>query len=169
MHPDTGLMATLSFIRPQETKPEFQSAALTGGAPKLFFNMERHTVTIAEMRDMADMLSIDREGFRLLSYAAAIDDLYDNAAIKQVYYPEIQALLRRELGASRVAIFDVTRRSDSTAGAPNPDGRRGDGPSRCRRGTHRPHRSTGSRETKLWSRRKSRTPTLRSSYQACAR
>ena len=65
--PARGLMATLNFIRPQKTKPEFQSAALTGGAPKLFFNMERHTVTIAEMRDIADTLSIDREGCRFIT------------------------------------------------------------------------------------------------------
>ena len=123
--PAAGLIATLNFIRPQDAKPAFQSAALTGGAPKLFFEMEPHTVTIAEMRDIADTLSLDREGFRLLRYPTAVGDLYDDEAIKQVYYPEIQALLRRELGVSRVIIFDVTRRSDSTAGARNRDGLRG--------------------------------------------
>ena len=97
-----GIRATLNFIRPQQTKPVFQSAALTGGAPKLFFEVEPHTVTITEMRDVASTLSMDREGFRLLSYRSTVADLYDDAAIKQTYYPEIQALLRRELGASRV-------------------------------------------------------------------
>jgi len=122
--PVAGLTATLNFIRPQDAKPVFQSAALTGGAPKLFFEMEPHTVTIAEMRDIADTLSIDREGFKLLTCPTAVDDLYDDEAIEQIYYPEIQALLRRELGASRVEIFDVTRRSDSSSGARNPDGLR---------------------------------------------
>ncbi len=120
-----GLTAALNFIRPQGAKPVFQSAALTGGAPKLFFEVEPHAVAIAEMRDIADTLSIDREGFKLLNCPTAVDDLYDDEAIKRVYYPEIQALLRRELGASRVAIFDVTRRSDDTSGAGNPDGLRG--------------------------------------------
>lgn len=123
--PAAGIQATLNFIRPQQAKPVFESAALTGGAPRLFFEVEPHTVTITEMRDMADTLSIDREGFRLLNYPTAVDDLYDDGAIKQTYYPEIQALLRRELGASRVEIFDVTRRSDSATGAHNQDGLRG--------------------------------------------
>lgn len=123
--PAAGLTATLNFIRPQDAKPAFQSAALTGGAPKLFFEVEPRAVTITEMRGIADTLSIDREGFRLLNYRTAVDDLYDDAAIKQVYYPEIQALVRRELGASRVAIFDVTRRSDGPSGARNTDGLRG--------------------------------------------
>jgi hypothetical protein len=34
-------------------------------------------------------------------------------------------MLKAELGASQVAIFDVTRRSDAGAGAPNKDGGRG--------------------------------------------
>ena len=44
--------------------------------------------------------------------------------IRQVYYPEIEALLRRRFGAGRVVVFDVTRRSDGGAGARNPDGLR---------------------------------------------
>ena len=130
MHPAAaqtaaGLTAALNFIRPQDAKPAFHSAALTGGAPKLFFAVEPHAVTIADMRGMTDTLSIDREGFQLLRCPTAVEDLYDDGAIQQIYYPEIQALLRRELGASRVAIFDVTRRSDSASGARNPDGLRG--------------------------------------------
>jgi hypothetical protein len=125
LQPAAGLTAALNFIRPQDAKPVFHSAALTGEAPKLFFEMEAHTVTIMEMRDIADTLSLDHEGFRLLKYPTAVADLYDDAAIKQIYYPEIQALLRRELGATEVEIFDVTRRSDRSSGAPNPDGLRG--------------------------------------------
>ena len=45
--------------------------------------------------------------------------------MKQVYYPEIEALLRRKFGASQVVIFDVTWRSDGEVGAKNPDGLRG--------------------------------------------
>lgn len=120
-----GLRASLTFIRPQDTKPVFKSSALTGGAPEIFFDVESHPVTISDMRDIADTLSIDREGFTLLRYPTAVDDLYDDEAIKQVYYPEIEALLRREFGASRVAVFDATRRSDGGSGARNPDGQRG--------------------------------------------
>ncbi len=101
------------------------SAALAGGKQKMFFELEPHTVAISDMREIADTLSIDREGFELLHHTTAVVDLYDDDAIKEVYYPEIEALLRQRFGASQVAIFDVTRRSDDGVGAQNPDGPRG--------------------------------------------
>src|SRR5262249_13011810 len=52
-------------------------------------------------------------------------DLYDDKAVEEVYYPEIEMLLRAATGASRVVVFDVTRRSDGGGGARNRDGLRG--------------------------------------------
>jgi hypothetical protein len=117
--------APLTFIRRQTEKPVFHSAALTGGAPKLFFEVEDHTVPIADMRAVADTLSLDREGFELLESPTAVEDLYDDEAVEGAYYREIETLLRERLGASRIVVFDATRRADSEAGAKNPDGLRG--------------------------------------------
>lgn len=115
--------APLTFIRPQDTKPYFHSSALTGGEVKIFFEVEAHAVPIADMRGITPTL--DREGFELLTEATAVDDLYDDAAIEGAYAREIEDLLKRRLGATRVVIFDVTRRSDGGTGAKNPDGLRG--------------------------------------------
>jgi len=117
--------APLTFITRQDEKPVFHSAALTGGAVKMFFEIEDHVVPIGDMRAIAGDLSLDREGFELLRSPTAVEDLHDDAAVEQVYYPEIEALLRERLGASRVVVFDATRRADSEAGAKNPDGLRG--------------------------------------------
>ena len=121
----TEIRAPLNFIRRQDTKPVFHSAAFTGGEAKIFFDPEAHTVPISDMREIAETLSVDQEGFELLHHTTAVEDLYDDDAIEQVYYPEIEALLRRRFGAGQVVIFDVTRRSDGGAGAQNPDGLRG--------------------------------------------
>jgi hypothetical protein len=121
----TDVRAALTFITPSDTKPAFQSSAYTGGAPRVFFDTERHTVEIHDMRPLAGALSLDREGFELLRHETAVGDLYDDDAIENVYSPEIDTLLRSVTGASRVIIFDVTRRSDSGAGAKNRDGLRG--------------------------------------------
>jgi hypothetical protein len=120
----TGVRAPLRFIKPQSTKPKFLSAALTGGEPEFLFASEDHLVTIADMRPFADDLSFDREGFELLTRPSRVTDFYDDEQIEHVYYPEIEALLARELGASRVVVFDATRRSDGGAGATNKDGLR---------------------------------------------
>ena len=60
-----------------------------------------------------------------MKHTTAVSDLYDDDAVEQVYFSEIEELLRRRFGASRVVIFDLTRRSDSGTGAQNPEGLRG--------------------------------------------
>jgi hypothetical protein len=117
--------AALTFITRSDTKPVFHSSALTGGAPRVLFDTERHDVLIRDMRPLADAPSLEREGFELLRHATAVRDLYDDDAVERVYYPEIEALLGAVTGASRVIVFDATRRSDGGAGARNPDGLRG--------------------------------------------
>ena len=117
--------AELTFITPSATKPVFHSSAVTGGAPRVFFDTERHDVLIRDVRPLADALSLDHEGFELRRHATAVPDLYDDDALENAYYPEIEALLRAVTGASRVVIFDATRRADSGAGAKNRDGLRG--------------------------------------------
>ncbi len=119
------ISAPLTFITPSAIKPAFESAALTGGAPRVLFDTERHAVPIHDMRPHRAALSLDREGFELLDHDTAVADLYDDAAIEQTYYPEIEDLLRAVTGASRVVVFDVTRRSDDGRGAANRDGLRG--------------------------------------------
>jgi len=124
-HPTAAVLAALTFIVPQDSKPYFQSSALTGGVPRVFFKTEDLTVPIQDMRPLAPDLSLDREGFELRNYPTAVDDLYDDKAIEGIYNDEIAALLKDATGADRVAVFDHTRRSDAPAGAANPDGRRG--------------------------------------------
>ncbi|TAM09912.1 MAG: methyltransferase [Nevskiaceae bacterium] len=102
----------------------FESAACTGGAPRLFFATEDHTVTIHDLRRAGLAPALDREGFELRSCASQVVDFYDDATITRVYYPEIESFLTERLGACRVVVFDVTRRSDAESGASNADGAR---------------------------------------------
>lgn len=117
--------ASLTFIVPQDSKPYFDSTALTGGEAKVFFKTEDHGVTIHDMRPIANDLSIDRQGFELRTSPTAVHDFYDDEAVARDYEAEIVALLKDATGADRVVTFDYTRRSDSPKGAANPDGLRG--------------------------------------------
>ena len=119
------VVAPLTFIVPQDAKPVFHSAALTGGVQKLFFETEAVAVPIADMRPLAGEFSVDREGFELHRHATAVADLYDDRAIETRYYKEIEALLNERFDTDRTVVFDATRRSDSETGAANPDGLRG--------------------------------------------
>jgi len=121
---DRDTVADLTYIAPGQTNPRILSQAYTGGKPVFEFETEQHRVTVADMRPHADRLTLDREGFALLTEPTRVDDLYDDAAVEGANHAEIEALLKRELGAERVVLFDATRRSDGGTGAANKDGAR---------------------------------------------
>lgn len=125
VQPLPSIEGALSFIVPQDTKPVFHSTALTGGEAKIFFELEDVSVPVADMRPIAENLSVDTQGFELLHHKTQVDDLYDDVAVDSTYHAEVEDILRERFDATHVAIFDVTRRSDDTGGARNPDGLRG--------------------------------------------
>ena len=67
--------------------------------------------TIHNGRTLAGDLSLEREGFVLVRHDTRVEDFYDEEQLRSVYYPEIDALVKRESGASRVVIFDHTLRA----------------------------------------------------------
>jgi len=73
---------------------------------------ERHRVEIANGRE-ARGLALDANGFVLVEHRTAVRDFFDTEEPKRVYYPEVEALIRRVAGASRVLVFDHTLRSGS--------------------------------------------------------
>jgi hypothetical protein len=119
------VVAPMTFIVPQADKPVLYSQAYTGGAPKFGFETVEKHVLVADMRALGGTFTLDREGFALRTAPTAVEDLYDDAEVESAYYAEIRSLLKTELAASEVAIFDATRRSDGGAGARNKDGNRG--------------------------------------------
>src|SRR6185436_1662138 len=65
-----------------------------------------------EVRDgRAEPLSLEENGFVLVSHPTRMKDFFDAEELKRVYYPEAEALIARVSGAKRVVIFDHTLRS----------------------------------------------------------
>jgi hypothetical protein len=79
---------------------------------------------IYDMRPLGDAMSLDREGFQLLTAPTEAIDLYDEDELRQVYYPESEWIIAEATGANRVVIFDHTIRrrtpgvADRTPGIP---------------------------------------------------
>jgi hypothetical protein len=122
--PDHTVTADLCYIVRQDTKPYFESSRITGGEPQVFFEIEHLPATINDMRDVADSLSMDVNGFELHTRESRVADLWDDASIETQYNPELEAMLKEMTGADAVTIFDHTRRSSDPSGAKNPDGQR---------------------------------------------
>jgi hypothetical protein len=72
-------------------------------------------VTIRNGRLSDRVFSLDREGFELVRHETKMKDFYNDAELRAVYYPEIEALVKRMTGADRVLVFDHTLRAENDA------------------------------------------------------
>ena len=70
----------------------------------------RH-VTIHNGRLKTDGFTLDREGFRFIRHDTKIVDFNDEEEVRRLYYPEMEALVKAETGATRVVVFDHTLRT----------------------------------------------------------
>jgi hypothetical protein len=59
-------------------------------------------VTLHNGRRVADDFTLDRDGFRFVRHDTKVKDFFHEAELNRVYYPEMEALVKRECGASRV-------------------------------------------------------------------
>jgi hypothetical protein len=55
--------------------------------------------------------TLDRNGFRFVRHDTKVADFFDEAEIRATYYPEMEALVKAQSGASRVVVFDHTLRT----------------------------------------------------------
>ena len=72
---------------------------------------EDHVVTIRDGRPLRDTFDLEEHGFVFTDHKTAMKDFFDADELKSVYYPEVEQLIKKHTGASRVVIFDHTLRS----------------------------------------------------------
>jgi len=70
--------------------------------------LESRPMRIRDGRPLASQLSLDLNGFVLVEHATRVADFFDKGQLATVYYPEIEALVKRVSGAQRVVVFDHT-------------------------------------------------------------
>jgi hypothetical protein len=77
----------------------------SGGTP------DPHKVVMHSARPYLDRFKLDVDGFRFVRHDTKVEDFFDAAEIRRVYYPEMEALIKAESGAQRVVVFDHTLRT----------------------------------------------------------
>jgi hypothetical protein len=102
--------AALSYIEPMSDKPHSLEYEPPPGVPRTTAVHREHTVTIRDVRPIASLLSLEREGFQLVTAASSLSDFYDQEAVETRYYAEAVSLLEELTNASRVVVFDHTIR-----------------------------------------------------------
>jgi hypothetical protein len=86
-----GILAPLNFTAPMAEKPYSYNYEPPPGVPVRNTREETHEVKILDARAVNDRLSLEREGFVLLRHPTAAKDLYDNAEVARVYYPDARS------------------------------------------------------------------------------
>lgn len=72
---------------------------------------EAHRMRIRNGRTAGERFSLPTHGFEFVTHETAVQDFYDEDQVLRVYYPEVEALIKRESGAQRVVVFDHTIRT----------------------------------------------------------
>lgn len=101
-----GVIAPLNFMEPMAEKPFSYNYEPPPGVPLRNIRPETREVKVIDARAIAGRLSLDREGFMLLSSPSAVHDFYDDEEIRSIYYAECERLMRGATGARRVVAFD---------------------------------------------------------------
>ena len=108
-----AIEATLDYIVDDGTKVFTETGApgandrRSGGKP------DPRRVTLRNGRHLDFML--ERDGFHFIRHDTKVTDFFDEAEVRHVYYPEMEALVKAESGAARVVVFDHTLRTADDA------------------------------------------------------
>lgn len=109
------IQTELGYLIPTEGKPVYYASQAGAGAQlQIAAKIVAHTVTIADAREKQPAPTLDKEGFALVDHASSVTDFYDDSQIRNIYEGEVAELVKKLTGASRVVVFDNTRRSDAT-------------------------------------------------------
>jgi len=110
-----GVEAVLNYAVDAGVKPVTHTAELNSTPALRTGKYEPHRTTIYNGRLMAQVFSMEREGFVFVQHDTQVKDFYNEDELRSVYYPEIEALVKQESSASRVVIFDHTLRAQDEA------------------------------------------------------
>jgi hypothetical protein len=110
-----SIEATLNYFRDTGEKP----FTFTGGPGSLDVRtgggQDPRTVVIRNGRLAAKDFTLDRNGSRFVRHDTKVADFFDEAEIRAIYYPEMEALVKAQCGAARVVVFDHTLRTADDA------------------------------------------------------
>src|SRR5690242_4111179 len=114
------LTSTLHYLKRGSEKPAYYRIEPPPGVPRSNGIDDPHDVTIEDARGHEAEFTLDRNGFALVKAPTAVADFYSPEEIKNLYYPEVERLLRDKLGASRVFVFDHNVRNATREGLAQP-------------------------------------------------
>lgn len=77
--------------------------------------LDIRAMRIANGRLHGEELSLEGSGFVLVEHKTTMKDFFDEQELKSVYYAEVEQLIKKTSGATRVVLFDHTLRTGDRA------------------------------------------------------
>lgn len=97
---------TLNYLADMPDRPVYYFYEPPPGVRWRNTKGDRRRVPVHDARQVSPPPSLDREGFMLARLESAAANLYDLAAVRDVYYGEVERLVRDVTAAARVRAFD---------------------------------------------------------------
>ena len=110
-----SIEASVNYLADLSVKPVTYNPPPGTGLPRREGNYRNFTVRVHDARPLVRDLSLDTQAFILTRHETEVHDFYDEREIRSTYFPEVEALIRRETGASKVVVFDHTVRTADRA------------------------------------------------------
>src|SRR5260370_18813033 len=107
---DNAVDAQMTYLADTAVKPVTYNPPPGTGEQRRVGNYGAFPVHIRNARPIAGALDLDREGFVLRRHETAVRDFYDERELREVYYKEVERLVKLETGAEKVVICDQTIR-----------------------------------------------------------
>jgi hypothetical protein len=107
--------AALNYLAASGTRPVTYTFEPPPGIPWRSGALIGKPMRISDARPLREGLSLDVQGFALVTHQSAVADFYDPAAVASVYYRESERLVGAAIGAARVIAFDHNLRAATKA------------------------------------------------------
>jgi hypothetical protein len=120
------ITAQVSYVRAPSAPPIHYLYDPPPGIPRDTCTYEPRAVAIRDARPKLAR-SVDRAGFELRHAPTDVRDFLDDAEVRRVYYPEVEALALTVSGGTRAYVFDHLVRKREPGRPPMTFGRRGGG------------------------------------------
>jgi hypothetical protein len=107
--------ANINYYRDTGEKPYTYSGGPGSTDVRSSTVADPRRVAMHNGRPFVDQFALEREGFHFVRHDTKVQSFFEEDEIRRVYYPEMEALVKRESGASRVVVFDHTLRTADDA------------------------------------------------------
>ncbi|MGH7779102.1 MAG: CmcJ/NvfI family oxidoreductase [Candidatus Binataceae bacterium] len=107
--------AQLNYLEDRGQRPTTYTYAPPPGVSARTGKYAKFPVAIHNARPLARELSLDRQGVALIHQDSAVRDFYSDREVREVYYPEVERMVREATGAARVLVFDYNLRCRARA------------------------------------------------------